>query len=728
MSRAPDYLFDLLPQVYRMRDAQQGNQLRALLRIVNGQVNVIEQDIARLYENWFIETCGDWAVPYIGDLVGYQPVDGAGPGGPAPRREVAATITLRRRKGALALLETLARDVANWPARAVEFYALLGWTQHLDHQRLARARLANLREGDALAQVGGPFDELARSVDLRRIGAPADRGHGRHNIPSVGLFVWRLKSYPVTRTPACCAESLGPQFFSFSVLGNDTALYTRAEREASPTSISQEINLPAPVRRRAFEQRSGAPGLPAQASPLYYGEGKSLSIGVQDWPARGRRGEIAADRIIAADLSDWHAYRAPPHKVLVDPQLGRMVFPPGHQPRKVWVSYHYGFSADMGGGEYRRALSQPDGARVYRVRRSQPAKDEFKSVELACLQWNQDKQLVDPQTGRKPRAAVIEIQDNGVYQLRLAVRLDPCESLQLRAAAFTRPVLRLLDFRADQPDPFTICGGEGSRFTLDGLMVAGRGIEINGIDAGSIDDDSDAEPGPPLTGQMCDVTIRHCTLVPGWDLDCACSPRRPAEPSVTLRYTAARLTVEHSILGPVWLSADETRADPVSISISDSIVDASGMALPALCDERGGHAFATLRLERTTVIGALKTHAVSLVEDSIVTGALRVVRRQAGCLRFSYLAPGSRTPRRFHCQPDPAAVQTAPLFTSLRYGAAAYCQLALDCPAEIARGASDESEMGAFHDLFQPQRDASLRTRLDEYTPAGMDAGIIYAS
>jgi hypothetical protein len=47
---------------------------------------------------------------------------------------------------------------------------------------------------------------------------------------------------------------------------------------------------------------------------------------------------------------------------------------------------------------------------------------------------------------------------------------------------------------------------------------------------------------------------------------------------------------------------------------------------------------------------------------------------------------------------------------------------------EIRQGASDESEMGVFHNLFQPQREANLRARLDEYTPAGMDAGIFFAS
>ena len=120
-------------------------------------------------------------------------------------------------------------------------------------------------------------------------------------------------------------------------------------------------------------------------------------------------------------------------------------------------------------------------------------------------------------------------------------------------------------------------------------------------------------------------------------------------------------------------------------------------------------------------------------------------------MRFCYVPPGSRTPRRYECQPDlvdaavaalqngitadeRAAIQASerlrvqPVFNSVRYGAPDYCQLAAACACEIKRGADDESEMGAFHDLYHPQRAQNLKARLDEYTPAGMDAGIIYAS
>ena len=58
-----DRLYDLIPVVYRLRDAKQGYSLKALLRVIAEQVNLVEDDITQLYENWFIETCQDWVVP-----------------------------------------------------------------------------------------------------------------------------------------------------------------------------------------------------------------------------------------------------------------------------------------------------------------------------------------------------------------------------------------------------------------------------------------------------------------------------------------------------------------------------------------------------------------------------------------------------------------------------------------------------------------------------------------
>ena len=77
---------------------------------------------------------------------------------------------------------------------------------------------------------------------------------------------------------------------------------------------------------------------------------------------------------------------------------------------------------------------------------------------------------------------------------------------------------------------------------------------------------------------------------------------------------------------------------------------------------------------------------------------------------------------------DRESERVRPRFSSRRYGVPTYAQLAATCAGEITRGADDESEMGVYHDLYRPQRAANLLARLHEYTPAGMDAGIIYVS
>lgn len=783
MTRRDEYLYMLLPALHRMRDEVRGGPLRELLKVIDEQLQMIEEDIDRLYDNWFIETCDDWVVPYLGDLVGYRTLADAGlipdPTTPegrrhtralVPRRDVADTIANRRRKGTVALLEELAADVTGWPARVVEFYSLLGRTQHLDHVRPGRARTVDLREGERLGRAGGDtgFDDLARTIDVRR--PLSHHTRGRYSVQSTGLFVWRLGSYPVTETAAHCIEREGSHCYSFSVLGNDTQLFVAPAAEPNPTHVAEEINVPAPLRRRALEHRVSEHPLRADASPTYYGAGRSVWVTVQDWPLRGHRGIVPAESVIPADLSDWHAYRAPRDHVLLDPQRGRLVFPPGQPPRRVSVGYRYGFSADMGGGEYRRKLSEPSGALVLRVRQRGRESGEYRTIKQAWRYWREIRRNPPEEGTEVPRAVVIEVADSSVYEERLVLDLEPGEYVQLRAASRCRPVLRLLDYRVDQPDPLRITGGAAARFVLDGFLVTGRGLVVAGHRPGGdrdADDESDSygdgsngtgvSPTPPgyadeitdvppatyvdapgpTTGDMCDVTIRHCTLVPGWDLECDCSPRRPDEPSITVDRTRARLVVEHSIIGSIVVSGDERRGDPGAVAISDTILDATSPDRLAFSSDDGRLAYSHLTVTRCTVVGEVRAHAVDLVENSIFTSPLRVARRQIGCVRYTYLPPGSRTPRRYHCQPDTGianagdharAERLRPTFTSLRYGHPGYGQLADPVPAEIWRGADDEAELGAFHDLYQPQRAANLRVRLDEYTPAGTESGIYFTT
>jgi hypothetical protein len=125
-------------------------------------------------------------------------------------------------------------------------------------------------------------------------------------------------------------------------------------------------------------------------------------------------------------------------------------------------------------------------------------------------------------------------------------------------------------------------------------------------------------------------------------------------------------------------------------------------------------------------------------------------------VRFSFVPAGSKTPRRYRCQPDLEIARRTeeaekkkgakltppeskalrqeiqewlvPSFTSDRYGQPAYAQLHLACPRQITTGAEDGSEMGTFCHLKQPQREANLRLRLEEYLPFGLEPGILYVT
>src|SRR5688572_21201246 len=151
-------LYQLLPSVHRLRDAQQGHALRDLVSLLAREFEVLEEDVEQLHDDQFIETCADWVVPYLGDLIGYRPLHGVVPRVASSQAEVAHTIGYRRRKGTVAMLEQLARDVTGWPARAVEFFEQLAATQYMNHTRLHAQATADLRSLPRMLSAHGDFN------------------------------------------------------------------------------------------------------------------------------------------------------------------------------------------------------------------------------------------------------------------------------------------------------------------------------------------------------------------------------------------------------------------------------------------------------------------------------------------------------------------------------------------------------------------------------------------
>ena len=864
MSFDLETLYNLLPSVYRIRDLEQvtngfatplsslnGNtqqSLRALLQVIATQVGILEENLAQLYDDQFIETCAPWVIPYIGDLVAYNtPHDTSSQ---SLRSEVAHTISYRKRKGTAALIEQLARDVTGWDVHVVEFFQTIAATQHINRP-CADNTPVDLRKGIPLDRLNTPFDSLAHRVDMRNIAAE----RGSYNIPNIGIFIWRLEAYSLTRTTA--AKHDDRRYF-FSPLGNNTQLFTHPTVETDITQLAGPRNVAAPISRKELNNFLSD----------YYGPGKSILLTVSidgkdidilpnakqpserleklivesdilkscldalhkaleakaeldeeikikshnlqnglnelfkllhlienrdttklekligtsrdlkryldeleamtDVKMRERRLEdiIKAydalrkdlatgnidpqqldDLFLITDLSDitgsrdWQNMHE--KKIAIDPILGRFAFPkdiPYLLGRmglsttatafsNVRSTFYYGCSAEMGGGEYHRAASFTTGLDEYKLVCAYPV----------AIQQALDELSVPLNPGIKPPDGVVEINGSGRIKGMLSITAAANQRIELRAADFCRPLLKL-----EMPEPedktkppelpeMSISGAAGSQVTLNGLVISHGILKVS--------------------GNLERLTLRHCTLVPGLSLSEKNEPQHPSKPSLIVESANTVVEIDHCIVGALHIIESAT------VNITNSIVDATGKHDLAYAGTNGAESHGgALHVENSTIIGSVRTVSMGLASNTIFLGQVDVARRQEGCVRFSYVPDGSLTPRRYNCQPlkEGQAKQVEPQFTSSRYGTQGYCQLRQRTPigaqqgangsrkapqespydalvrqqaeneARIRQGADDQAEMGAFHDLFQSQRETNLRLRLAEYLRFTLTSEIIY--
>ena len=700
-------LYRLLPAVYRLEDAERGGVLRELLDVVADQASVLAESLEQMYDDQFIETCAPWVAPYIGDLVGYRTLHGVVPRVASPRAEVANTIGYRRRKGTVSVLEQLARDVTGWPARAVELFELLATTQYMNHVRGHAAATADLRDAGRLELAGhfqtGGFDGFAHTAEMRRIASRS----GRYNIPNVALFLWRVQSLRLARSPLADADGSGRRY-RLDPLGTDKPLFVAPRTEEEIAHLAEPLDVPIPVTRRFLGAHLGE----------LYGSGRSLLLETETPTGVD---PVAAADVRVCDLSDdpaspgsWaHEPQAGDTHVAVDPVLGRVAFPavPASGETRL-ATFHHGSALASGGGGYDRAASLDPLTTVVHAEGGDPLGPLLPSVA---------------------GGGGVQILDSRRYDAPATIAATtpaanaPDRRVVLRSANRARPLLSGAGQLALALEPDTTV-------VLDGLVLAGAPLVL--------EESADARPRT--------LVLRHCTLVPGVTREPDGAPGSLGAASLIVLHPFAAVTLDHCVVGPV------VAVDGAEVEARDSVLDACADNEIAFCGRPapGGGALRTvstaadrqtgdglaagghLTLDACTVIG--RVHAQRLdVSDSLLLARLPdppdawpapvwAERRQVGCIRFSFVPPGSRTPRRFQCVGDDPAHR--PHHTSLRYGDPGYAQLRRATGAAIRTGASDEGEMGATHELHQPQRETNLRLRLDEYLRYGLEAGFFYAT
>jgi hypothetical protein len=376
-------LYRQLPAFWRQRDAEAGGPLRALLGVIEAQAALIEDDTFRLHDGLFVETADPWAVPYIGDLVGTSPLfdvssvpepplwrmlfpDLAGavlgsdiarlmPAVAARARpDVAKTIYYRRRKGTAPMLEELARDVTGWPARLVEFFATLGWTQALrNHVRPGAGGWTDLRSTAVAERIGGAFDATTRSADMR----PFVGMTGRHGVPKIGFFLWRLRPQQFDGVSARAVSVPADWRWRASPLGQDAPLFIRLRREDDEAGQATELHLPGPIRPGLLHaDLVAARAAMAAASELvgpFGGGGGETSLSLTLLHNDGTEEAVPAHRVRCMALEPWA--RPLGDLVGVDVRRGRIALGEALSVTGVRVGMVAASVADLGGGTYGRA-------------------------------------------------------------------------------------------------------------------------------------------------------------------------------------------------------------------------------------------------------------------------------------------------------------------------------------------------------------------------------------
>jgi hypothetical protein len=560
MNSAPDHydvyyadkLWNLLPAIYRAEDTDQfgaNGPLREMVNRIGVQAAILRRSLDRMWEDQSIETCDDWVIPYIGDLLGTNLVAGLDPRG--QRLDVAKTIYYRRRKGTVAILEEIAANITGWNAKIVEFFRRMGRTRHgldppIGPSLYASDDIATLQFAEGLAGrlthtgLGGfadlrgvygaskahsAFDEFFHTADSR----PGLGHSGWYNIPRLGVFLWRLKSYPLgtgETGPVTPVPVRGcPGWYSFDPTGRDIPLFAAGrgtDAYGSQWVSPVEAQLPTPISQQLLDANAAA---------------SASTIGL--YPA--------ALAVYSTVVTPPSIDLVPANQLQIRPERGRfehLLSPPAVESNLV-VAYHYGFSSDIGAGPYDRRLDA--------IPIATPTPNANITGGGGALTL----------TGTVPSTGTLTITDSLTYAGASDVAVQG--ELTLAAKNQERPLIRLNAIGSPPPAEWTINGAPSSCLVLDGLFISGSDVVLRGdfdsvtlncciLDPGSAARGYSGFSSPP--GSLFAVAADGRDLVP---------TRLWIEGQVKI------LTVDRCILGPI---RTRSGGSVETLTISNSILQA----------------------------------------------------------------------------------------------------------------------------------------------------------
>ena len=722
-------LWQLFPAVYRAMDGTPTGVPGPLQDLVNrfgAQTATVRRSIDRLWENQSIETCDDWVVPYIGDLLATRLVSCLD--ARSQRLDVARTIYYRRRSGTLGLLEELAADIAGRDARAVEFFRRLGRTRHQFDPAIGNAFAAaapwaasttylpgqvvshganayRCTAGGTTAASGGPAGTGSAIADGgvtwafagpagALVAAVIEGLAGITSRTPAGGFADLRKPYSAVNAPTAFdefshtadlrrgAQSAG--WYNISHLG--VFIWWRRTFPilgATPVSngknpgcftfdpSGRQMQLFAPTVRGAnsFGEDWVAPDewqLPVAVRQVLYDTYPDQFFPAAFWVGLGGGGAPAP-----LQRSD----------VRVQPERGLFSFTAKAPQGQIVTQYNFGLMSEIGaGGHPERLLETID----------QPA-------NVATVKGGAG---LDTALAAAGTATTVQITDSLTYPGPTAALALPAATLVLRAQDLQRPVVRW----AGGGGTWTITG-QGHSLVLQGIWLQGADIV--------------------LAGKFDSVSLRLVTLDPGTSgtgvpFDLAIDGMKLAPVRLWIEASIGTLSLERCITGPI---RTRNAGAVEQITATDSIIQA--IATGAADDYALQTRIGTVSLARCTVLGRCAVHRLD-ASESVLDDVAVAEDTQHGCVRFSAIAKGSALHAPYRSVVVPP---TGPVFVSRRFGEPDYARLrrladaAIIAPQPgdtILGGAESGTEMGAYGNERITLRKRGLALKFEEYAPLGI--------